>query len=342
MNREEKEEEEEIVCLDESFFINDNYRLTTFTFGSQVIELLCLHSASRKGAERKALADPMAMIVYQLQSPLIQSNAGRSLSGCVVLLAVYAKKTELFACACFGRPLITAEKADFDLTGQLVWPGALLLNDYLAKNAEMLQGCSIIELGSGVGVTGILCSRFCPQLLLTDHNDEILKKNIELCASSENPNCCAELVAEKLEWGNSDHIDQILQRYSRGFDLILGADIYILVAFLLSFSRKIAIKKLVCSTVDDLKKDWMDIILPSVKHLICMLTWCYLSLSVERLLHVRGGQCKFILAYVSRAKSMDSLIMKQAAEHGMRMVEVTGTRSVVRNLEGVIFEVALQ
>jgi hypothetical protein len=25
------------------------------------------------------------------------------------------------------------------------------LNDYLAKNAEMLQGCSIIELGSGVG-----------------------------------------------------------------------------------------------------------------------------------------------------------------------------------------------
>ncbi|KAL3580212.1 hypothetical protein D5086_018047 [Populus alba] len=63
-----------------------------------------------KGAERKDLADPMAMIVYQLQSPLIQSNAGRSLSGCVVLLAVYAKKTELFACACFGRPLITAEK----------------------------------------------------------------------------------------------------------------------------------------------------------------------------------------------------------------------------------------
>ncbi|KAJ6984929.1 hypothetical protein NC653_023042 [Populus alba x Populus x berolinensis] len=169
------------------------------------------------------------------------------------------------------------QAADFDLTGQLVWPGALLLNDYLAKNAEMLQGCSIIELGSGVGVTGILCSRFCPQLLLTDHNDEILKKNIELCASSENPNCCAELAAEKLEWGNSDHIDQILQRYSRGFDLILGADIYILL----------------------------------------------LRICPTRVI-------------------MDSLIMKQAAEHGMRMVEVTGTRSVVGNLEGVIFEVALQ
>lgn len=41
--------------------------------------------------------------------------------------------------------------ADFDLTGQLVWPGAMLLNDYLSKNAEILRGCSVIELGSGVG-----------------------------------------------------------------------------------------------------------------------------------------------------------------------------------------------
>lgn len=43
------------------------------------------------------------------------------------------------------------ETADFDLTGQLVWPGAMLLNDYLSKNDEMLQGCFAIELGSGVG-----------------------------------------------------------------------------------------------------------------------------------------------------------------------------------------------
>ena len=33
-----------------------------------------------------------------------------------------------------------------------MWPGAVLLNDYLSKNAEMLQGLSIIELGSGVGM----------------------------------------------------------------------------------------------------------------------------------------------------------------------------------------------
>ncbi|KAK2640915.1 hypothetical protein Ddye_022678 [Dipteronia dyeriana] len=170
MKREEDEEDE--VCLDESFFINDNYQLTTFTFGSQVLELLCLQSAS----------------------------------------------------------------TDFDLTGQLVWPGAMLLNDYLSKNAELLHGSSIIELGSGIGVTGILCSKFCSDVVLTDHNDEvlkILKKNIDLQTSSKNANSNAGLAVEKLEWGNCDQTNQILQKYSGGFDLILGADIYILYTRLL-------------------------------------------------------------------------------------------------------------
>lgn len=166
--RMEREEEDEIVCLDESFFINDNYQLTTFTFGSQVLQLFCLHSAS----------------------------------------------------------------TDYDLTGQLVWPGATLLNDYLSQNAEMLKGLAVIELGSGVGVTGVLCGRFCDKVVLTDHNDEVLKilnKNIDLHASSET-SPCADLVAEKLEWGNADHINAIVQRHPQGFDLILGADIYILLA----------------------------------------------------------------------------------------------------------------
>ncbi|KAG0496334.1 hypothetical protein HPP92_000869 [Vanilla planifolia] len=102
---------EDFVCLDESFFVNRDYELTSFTFGSNVIELLCLRSAS----------------------------------------------------------------TDFDLTGQLVWPGAVLLNNYLSENAKILEGLSVIELGSGVGITGILCSRFCSEVLLTDHNDEVLE-----------------------------------------------------------------------------------------------------------------------------------------------------------------------
>lgn len=84
------------------------------------------------------------------------------------------------------------------------------------------------------------------------HNlSQILKKNVELHSSSQNHNnssgekniigkqmwnlsdifdlLYAGLAAEKLEWGNSGQICHILEKYSRGFDLILGADIYILI-----------------------------------------------------------------------------------------------------------------
>ncbi|MBA0639889.1 hypothetical protein Goklo_022887 [Gossypium klotzschianum] len=238
-----EEEEEDIVWLDGSFFINDNYQLTSFTFGSHVLQLYCLHSASSKSF----LFNHTHFLVTQ------------------------------FIMTWVIKILTICETADFDLTGQLVWPGAMLLNDYLSKNAEMLQGCSMIELGSGVGITGMLCSRFCRQILLTDHNEEILRRNIELNVPSENPSCCAALEAEKLEWGNSDQINRILHKYPG-----------------------------------------------------------------EQLLKNRGrGHCKFILAYVSRAKMMDLMVISEATRHGMLINEVAGTRSMVGNLEGVIFEITL-
>ncbi|VFQ94045.1 unnamed protein product [Cuscuta campestris] len=222
-------EEEDIVCLDESFFINDNYELTTFSFGSQVLQLYCLQSAS----------------------------------------------------------------TDFDLTGQLVWPGAVLLNDYLAKNADIIQGCSVIELGSGVGITGILCSKFCHEVVMTDHNEEVLKimkKNIELHASS---GISTRLKSEKLEWGNTDQFSSILQDHPQGFDIQSSVPL--------------------------------------------------LFDTVEQLLKVRGGnKCKFILAYVSRAKIMDTLVVDEAMRHGLQINEVAGTRSVVKHLEGLIFEIQIK
>ncbi|KAG8079564.1 hypothetical protein GUJ93_ZPchr0007g4394 [Zizania palustris] len=167
--REGEEEEDDVICLDPSFFVDRSYEMTTFTFGSQVLHLLCLRAAS----------------------------------------------------------------TDFDLTGQLVWPGAVLMNTYLSEHPETVKNHSIIELGSGVGITGILCSRFCKEVILTDHNDEVLeiiKKNIEMQPCSGNANTA--LKAEKLEWGNNVHLGSIIEKHPAGFDVILGADIYILLTFL--------------------------------------------------------------------------------------------------------------
>lgn len=197
---------------------------------------------------------------------------------------------------------LRSASTDYDLTGQLVWPGAVLLNNYLSMNAEILEGRSVIELGSGVGITGILCSRFCRKVVLTDHNEEVLEiinKNIELQSSSRNPKF-AELAAEKLEWGDGNQIREILQKHPEGFDLVLGADI--------------------CFQQSSIP---------------------LLFDTVEKILHFQGGKCRFILAYVSRSKMMDSMVRTEAVKHGMQINEVNGTRSTISNLEGVIFEISL-
>lgn len=234
----EEEEEDDFVCLDPSFFMNRNYEMKTFTYGSQELQLLCLSSAC----------------------------------------------------------------TDYDLTGQLVWPGAVLMNTYLSEHPETVKGRSLIELGSGIGITGILCSRFCKEVVLTDHNDEVLeiiKKNIETQSCAGNAD--AVLTAEKLEWGNHDHLSNIIEKHPTGFDLILGADI--------------------CFQQSSIP---------------CLFD------TVEKLLRMQANKCRFILAYVSRAKVMDALVLKEAEKRGMLVKEVDGTRTSITDLEGVIFDITLK
>ena len=53
-----------------------------------------------------------------------------------------------------------ASAADYDLTGQIMWPAAQLLADYLAANPAIMQGCRCaVELGSGLGFPGLLAAK---------------------------------------------------------------------------------------------------------------------------------------------------------------------------------------
>ncbi|CAK9314437.1 unnamed protein product [Citrullus colocynthis] len=63
-----------------------------------------------KGSEAKALADPMSNTVFQLQSSLTQSDAQGLLSGSTVLYQADEEQTDLLNRACFGRPILSAEK----------------------------------------------------------------------------------------------------------------------------------------------------------------------------------------------------------------------------------------
>ncbi|XP_028123556.1 uncharacterized protein LOC114320687 [Camellia sinensis] len=81
-------------------------------------------------------------------------------------------------------------------------------------------------------------------------------------------------MVEKLEWGNSDQLDQILKRHPGGFDLVLGADI--------------------CFQQSSIP---------------------LLFDTVQQFLHIREeGNCKFLLAFFSRAKVMDAMVISEANE----------------------------
>ncbi|KAK9221264.1 hypothetical protein WN944_009690 [Citrus x changshan-huyou] len=51
---------------------------------------------------------------------------------------------------------------------------------------------------------------------------------------------------------------------------------------------------------------------------------------------------QFLLRNGIIVHSMDSMVLNEATRHGLLINEIVGTRSVVGNLEGVIFEVTLK
>ena len=86
----------------------------------------------------------------------------------------------------FYITLVIPCAADHDLTGQILWPAAALLAEYLEAHAQQwLTGCPCaVELGSGLGMAGLLASKFC-NVILTDHNEVRLTQQTASSASSD-------------------------------------------------------------------------------------------------------------------------------------------------------------
>ncbi|KAJ8722578.1 hypothetical protein PYW07_003758 [Mythimna separata] len=62
-------------------------------------------------------------------------------------------------------------------TGLKTWEAALMLSDWALCNQDKFENKTVLELGSGVGFTGITIGKLCnlKSLILTDCHDEVLK-----------------------------------------------------------------------------------------------------------------------------------------------------------------------
>lgn len=54
-----------------------------------------------------------------------------------------------------------------NLVGLQVWRGAFLLADYILHNANLFHGQTVLELGSGVGLTSIVAGMFAKEVICT-------------------------------------------------------------------------------------------------------------------------------------------------------------------------------
>ncbi|KAI9021865.1 hypothetical protein DFJ74DRAFT_670762 [Hyaloraphidium curvatum] len=72
-----------------------------------------------------------------------------------------------------------------DQVGLQVWGGAMLLSDYLLANPKLVAGKTVLELGSGTGVVGIVAAKLCgaSRVFLTDKGGagvlELAQQNAE-------------------------------------------------------------------------------------------------------------------------------------------------------------------
>eukprot|EP00743_Colponemidia_sp_Colp-15_P006065 GILK01006519.1.p1 GENE.GILK01006519.1~~GILK01006519.1.p1 ORF type:complete len:272 (-),score=37.57 GILK01006519.1:165-980(-) len=107
---------------------------------------------------------------------------------------------------------------DTDLTGFMIWPGTHLLAHYLARNKDRFTNAKILEVGSGMGVTGLIAGHFGQRTVLTDREDTVLallEENIQL-------NNLQQTISVFLEWGTE--VEGFVDRNGR-FDVVMGADI---------------------------------------------------------------------------------------------------------------------
>jgi predicted nicotinamide N-methyase len=85
--------------------------------------------------------------------------------------------------------IVHAADTNLSEVGRQIWKGSLLLADYIISNRSLFQGKTVLELGCGVGVLGLVLATLlesqgtCTTIILTDRDASILtmcERNVNL------------------------------------------------------------------------------------------------------------------------------------------------------------------
>ena len=109
--------------------------------------------------------------------------------------------------------------------GEIVWPGAEVLSQYIIQNMDKFKGKNVLELGAGPGLCGMLCAKKDCNVVFTDCEDEVLdllKQNKTLNNLSND-----KTFVEYLRWGEKvqEFCDSFRTNKHILFHVIIASDV---------------------------------------------------------------------------------------------------------------------
>jgi len=116
-------------------------------------------------------------------------------------------------------------------SGQYIWPASIAAANYIINRWDSLQCKTVLELGSGCGITGIALSKMegVQSVIMTDYDLgslQLISENIQLNGNSDSSSRAISS-SHYLEWGAPipPAIQQLPLFPPDGFRLVVGADL---------------------------------------------------------------------------------------------------------------------
>ena len=104
-----------------------------------------------------------------------------------------------------------------------IWPGAHVLIDWLEKHKSEWDMSTVVEIGAGVGLVGIVCAQFAQQVVLTD-----LPEELPALVRSVESNCLdiqEKLCVRPLGFGDVEMARSVAAQSTRKSLVIVGSEL---------------------------------------------------------------------------------------------------------------------
>jgi nicotinamide N-methyltransferase len=134
----------------------------------------------------------------------------------------------VFAARCSDnahQAINNSENEAIPLFANYIWPGSIVLADYLQMHSEVVCNKNILELGAGAALPSLVSSKLGANLVVaTDYADPLILNNINYL---KDINKCINMMAYPYTWGDKNEAATLKRSLlsNKGFDVILLGEV---------------------------------------------------------------------------------------------------------------------